>query len=476
MQFSCESCKAQLQLADERLRGKRLIVRCRRCGAKIALADPAISKSPPRLISGPPGPAAAVAPAAAAPPRPEAQPKSDVEITRAMESDVLERALQASAADGASRNGAMAAQEPAAGAQEQAAPPPADGAIWFAMLHGKQTGPLTRAELDVRADEGEVGPRTYLWREGMDSWQRAKDVPELASMFPQFPGAPPSGASLATPPPQTPPPPRPTAEGAQAGAERAQEPQQGRVPDAVLAAERAKADQVARDLFASGEHSISQKNALDLARWATDELGGKREPELPRIPPPVVAPTPMFEGAAASRGKGAVVIFLGLALLAATAVVLFILLGSAPDHGDEPARAPQAEPQTPPPPRAPEPKAAEPRPEAKPDEAVPQPPAAPAAGLTAEQVRRKLDEGKPALQACIDDALRRDPRLRVGKIHVATTISPSGQVTAARIDNRAVDESPLGTCLKRATKKIAFPAFAGSAFDVDIPIVVSAGE
>src|SRR5207237_9738757 len=78
----------------------------------------------------------------------------------------------------------------------------ADGAIWLAMLHGKQTGPLTRAELDARANEGEVGPRTYLWRDGMDSWQRAKDVPELASMFPQLPGGALSAAALPTPAPR----------------------------------------------------------------------------------------------------------------------------------------------------------------------------------------------------------------------------------------------------------------------------------
>jgi len=74
----------------------------------------------------------------------------------------------------------------------------------------------------------------------------------------------------------------------------------------------------------------------------------------------------------------------------------------------------------------------------------------------------------------VDEALQRDSSLRVGKIHVTTTIAPSGQVTAARIDQNLVDESPLGACLKRATRKIVFPPFAGSAFDVDIPIVVTA--
>ena len=95
-------------------------------------------------------------------------------------------------------------------------------------------------------------------------------------------------------------------------------------------------------------------------------------------------------------------------------------------------------------------------------------------GLTVEQVRKKLEENRGALRGCIDEALRRDPNLRVRKIHVATTIAPSGQVTAAEIDDRTVNQSPLGTCLKRATRRIVFPSFAGEPFDVDIPIVVTA--
>src|SRR4051812_21150660 len=108
MQFSCDSCKTQLQIADEKLRGKRLIVRCRRCGAKIALADPALPKSAPRVISAP-EPAARTAPPAAAPADTSQPPGdgrgADVEITRAMESEVLERALQASAVDSPPQNG-----------------------------------------------------------------------------------------------------------------------------------------------------------------------------------------------------------------------------------------------------------------------------------------------------------------------------------------------------------------------------------
>src|SRR5205823_9886933 len=101
------------------------------------------------------------------------------------------------------------------------------------------------------------------------------------------------------------------------------------------------------------------------------------------------------------------------------------------DKKDEPAKPPeQTKAQTPPPTEKPAPPKAEetapPPAENKPP--VPVVPAQPA-GLTADQVRRKLDENKSALQTCIDEALRRDPNLRVGKIHIATTIAPSGAVT-----------------------------------------------
>jgi predicted Zn finger-like uncharacterized protein len=416
MQFGCESCKAQLQIADEKVRGRRLIVRCRRCGAKIALADPALSDSSPRLIS-----------AASAPrpmrivPRPE--PGSDPgdpeeESTRAMDSDVLERALQASMAEGP-QNGSPPTRK-------LHFPPPAvplDGPIWYAMLHGKQTGPVTWDELHARADDGEVGPRTYVWREGMAAWQRAKDIPELGEMFPQLPPPP---APRSSAPPAQPAPPRPE--------EPRPAPQPEPSRDAAPAANAPGPP--------AGEPAANADSAS--------------------APPGIVSPvvgrvTPMFESAAPNE-RGPFLVFLGLIALAAAAIVLWVGLATSPQETREQS-ADSRPPQQP----APIP---QPAPEAQ---------AAPA-GLTAEQVSRKLDENKSSLQGCVDDALRRDPQLKLGKIHVATTIAPTGEVTAARIDQPGVDESALGACLRTATTKIVFPRFDGAAFDVDIPIVVQAGR
>src|SRR4051812_38214703 len=117
MQFACENCKAQLQIADEKVRGKRLIVRCKRCGAKIAIADPALGGAAgPRLVSARfpaarPAPQTRAAPSQPAPARQAAASHghaardTDVESTRAMESDVLEKALRASKQDAAAPQG-----------------------------------------------------------------------------------------------------------------------------------------------------------------------------------------------------------------------------------------------------------------------------------------------------------------------------------------------------------------------------------
>jgi len=379
MRFSCESCKAQLQIADEKVRGRRLIVRCKRCGAKIGLVDPLFSASPPRVVEAAP-----------------AGPASDTESTRAMDDDVLERALQASRAGDGSANGSPLTQRFAA----PAAPLPANPAVWFAMLQGKQTGPLTRAELEARADEGEVGPRTYIWCEGMESWQRAQEVLELAEMFPPLPASP------------------------------ARSPARSSKSPAAAAQPRLANPQPAQMTFAAEPTTL----VAGAAQIASDAAQAEESAATP-----VVARAPMFESAAREHEQGPfMVFFLALTALAAAGVALWIVLGSSP-------RKSEASPPT-------------------------------AIGLTADQVRRKLDENKPALQGCVDDALHRDPNLRVGKIHVATTIAPSGQVTAARIDRQMVDESPLGACLKQATQKIVFPQFSGVAFDVDIPISVSARE
>lgn len=639
MHFACDNCKASLQIADEKVRGKRLVVRCKKCGAKITISDPTLSGAraaaasvqgsakvaapqPAGLAPQPAGLAPqpvglAPQPAGLAPRQPvtaalephasaEHERDSDTESTRAMDSDLLEKALQASKRDEAPV-AVGAPPPPPPRAEPEPRPAARDRAVWFAMLGGKQTGPLSRAEIGAKSTQGAVGPRTYLWKEGMASWTRAKDVPEMEGLF----------AREAAPPP----PPPPTGEherpggrefstqdfgaiglaghevrhrserefstqdfvglplaaapeleldrgaaapqGAAAPAARgepartaAPAPSNGAHPASPPVsgdADSTQAEQLppgvrvhqqgaGSPLFESGESKAA--SAVDLARWASSELGRQRpsSPELTRVPPrsdpfsqvpeaPTAQEKPQadrtgealaFAGVQRSRQPLVVALIIGALLLALG--LIWALAGDAPAPA---APAPQPPAQTG---KAEAPKVplggtgdpavtalaakAEPgapagdradRPAKKKPEALSAdqqkdlasldnergvgthgPGAAPAAdappvekadvGLTAEDVRKKLDQSKGALQACIDEALRVQPNLRVGKIHVATTIAPSGAVTATRIDKQTVDQSPLGACLKRATRRIVFPRFQGEAFEVDIPIVVTAGE
>ena len=124
MQFSCDSCHALLQISDEKLRGKRLVVKCKRCGARIQIADPAL-RTPARVepVLATPRSVATVSGVPTA-------PDTDTESTRAIDSGLLARAIRASKG------------EPAAAEQQ--------GEGWFALIANKQEGPFSRAELALK--------------------------------------------------------------------------------------------------------------------------------------------------------------------------------------------------------------------------------------------------------------------------------------------------------------------------------------
>jgi hypothetical protein len=70
-------------------------------------------------------------------------------------------------------------------AGDRSPPPPREegGAIWHAMIAGKQQGPFELSALQRKVAAGEVTLRTYLWKPGMGDWKRAADVPEMNAFF-----------------------------------------------------------------------------------------------------------------------------------------------------------------------------------------------------------------------------------------------------------------------------------------------------
>lgn len=90
--------------------------------------------------------------------------------------------------------GAMAPGGQQAGAA--AAPPPLPGQVMFHvdMGNGQSGGPFSLQQVQAGIANGQVGPGTLVWSQGMAAWAPANTVPALQPSFaapPPMPGAPP---------------------------------------------------------------------------------------------------------------------------------------------------------------------------------------------------------------------------------------------------------------------------------------------
>src|ERR1043165_8758428 len=120
---TCDKCNKRYAIADDKVRGKSVKIRCKQCQNLIS-------------VQGPP----AGAPAAAPPP-------AAVQIT----------------ASAAAAGGVSVGNNPWEEERTRAMPAIDLSPTWFAMVKGKQIGPLTVRDLELRVKTGEVSLRTYLW-------------------------------------------------------------------------------------------------------------------------------------------------------------------------------------------------------------------------------------------------------------------------------------------------------------------------
>ncbi|HEX6245841.1 MAG TPA: GYF domain-containing protein, partial [Polyangiales bacterium] len=54
-------------------------------------------------------------------------------------------------------------------------------AIWHVVVSGEQQGPFTPQQVGELMADGRIDWEAYVWREGMDGWQPAKDVEALVN-------------------------------------------------------------------------------------------------------------------------------------------------------------------------------------------------------------------------------------------------------------------------------------------------------
>ncbi len=139
MNVTCDKCNKRYSIADDKVRGKSVKIRCKQCQNLISVQGPASGAV--AAVSAPASVSITATPAAALGGSPWEE-----ERTRAM---------------------------PMIDATSQ----------WFAMVKGKQLGPFDVRGLEGRVKTGELTLRTYLWRQGMGDWKRASDVPEVSQVF-----------------------------------------------------------------------------------------------------------------------------------------------------------------------------------------------------------------------------------------------------------------------------------------------------
>lgn len=70
-------------------------------------------------------------------------------------------------------------------------PPPMAAVAYMISNNGQQFGPYNMQQLQQLVGSGQITAQTYVWKQGMASWELACNVQELASMFGAVPPPPP---------------------------------------------------------------------------------------------------------------------------------------------------------------------------------------------------------------------------------------------------------------------------------------------
>jgi predicted Zn finger-like uncharacterized protein len=174
MNFLCPSCKAKYHVADDKIAGRSLRMKCRKCEFVITLSDappapptlpPAEGELVPRLPAPPPMPQLG----SGAAPRPVAQRRLVPAVLQAVRAPVAQ--AQGATAIAVSSSPPAEDELPSIAAEQ-----------WFVAIQGAPSGPMRLSELRERAGAGEITLESLVWRDGDDAWKKLSGVPELVAI------------------------------------------------------------------------------------------------------------------------------------------------------------------------------------------------------------------------------------------------------------------------------------------------------
>jgi predicted Zn finger-like uncharacterized protein len=191
VKFLCEQCKAKYQIADDKVVGKTVRMKCRKCGhlieVRAAVTETSVSSVPPGAPGG-------------------SSPSAPPSKTAATKSTSIAASLAAtrSPASRSERPGVLAGTFKTSVQHEDEVSAPFDmaeiapGDDWYVAIHGVPVGPIRVAEIRRKAALGAVTEDSLVWQEGLDEWRPLRAFPDLAAMVRD---AATTGRTSVTPPP-----------------------------------------------------------------------------------------------------------------------------------------------------------------------------------------------------------------------------------------------------------------------------------
>src|SRR5262245_23458734 len=137
MKITCQTCQAKYTIADEKVAGKVVKIKCKKCSSTIVVNGNEASGNPSQDV----------------PPDPQGVVEDEDGETKIF-------------------------MEPPPGAGGGAG-----GDEWTVNVTDDDQRTMTTAQLVKEIGTGLVTKDTYVWKDGMADWLPASDVPELASRF-----------------------------------------------------------------------------------------------------------------------------------------------------------------------------------------------------------------------------------------------------------------------------------------------------
>jgi predicted Zn finger-like uncharacterized protein len=197
LKFLCENCRAKYQIADEKVAGRTVRMKCRKCGHLIEVEASVTESS--TVSKAPPAPARPVGMPGAVGARPPTSADRAVEGRSSWSSEAESPGAPAAASD-ASPRPAGAAAGGLAGAFSKAVALPKerlsaasaasavlsssrDTEEWYVGINGVPVGPVRLTELRRKAAAGAITPDSLVWREGFEEWVPLRTFPELLAML-----------------------------------------------------------------------------------------------------------------------------------------------------------------------------------------------------------------------------------------------------------------------------------------------------